>query len=78
MIPVRVQRDQAPVLASGGRVFPMKPGHPLHGTECPACGEALAGDVVLVYVGREPDGLRDGWTTGGSVAVHKPCAEVTP
>jgi hypothetical protein len=56
----------------------MKPGHPLHGTECPACGEALAGDVVLVYVGREPDGLRDGWTTGGSVAVHKPCAEVTP
>jgi hypothetical protein len=75
VIPVRVPRDMAPTLAND-RVWDLadRPDQPVHGTECLACGQPMTGKIVLVYVGREPDGRVDGWTTGTAVPVHQACA----
>lgn len=73
MIPYRCDPELHPVVLSApGRFPPLPETHPLTGSECPACGDALVtGDVVaLVLVGRAHGA---GWTAG-SVAVHEACS----
>ena len=78
MIPVRV-----PAVSPAGRVVsvvPITPGHPVDGTECPACGEPIEAPapLVLVLVGIEPAARTGSWVTGGAVAVHADCYPVPP
>ena len=74
IIPVRVPATARPVLA-GERRFPVPPGHPLHGTPCPACDLPLGyGATVLVLIGIEPG--PGGAVRGKGIAVHASCAGV--
>jgi hypothetical protein len=74
MIPVRVPAGVKPVLA-GDRRFPVPPGHPFHGTPCPACDLPLGyGATVLVLIGTDPG--PEGAARGKAIAVHASCAGV--
>ena len=75
MIYVRWRRGES----RRGRVFPApQPGHPLHATDCVACGGALysdSGDIVLIAVGPVDEDERERheagrWYNAGAVAVH--------
>lgn len=72
-MPVRLLADASPALASED-VIDLVPGHPLHGTACPACGESLTGPVLLVLAGASPRNRAPDAANGGAVAVHKACA----
>lgn len=73
MIPVRVASGAtAHVVRTGFRIGS---GHPLAGTLCPVCDEALQlKTVALVYVGTMPEDREGAYWTGGAVAVHDACA----
>jgi hypothetical protein len=74
VIPVRVPAGTRPALASDRR-FPVPPGHPMHGTPCPACDLPLGyGATVLVLIGVDPGPA--GAARGKAVAVHAFCAGV--
>lgn len=77
MIPIRIRADAKVVLASERRMD-LARGHPLFLQQCPVCDEYLGEyTIVLVFVGIHPKDRKDnGYTIGGTVAVHARCAGV--